>query len=271
LQPFFHYKNKAVRATFTVKKGDATSLLHHTCNVVAHLYPRGRGFSIFDFIWNDVIYSGTDLEWCILYAPYVMFLIETTTKTIFPKDCTHTRLCIMRKRDTGPQPPPQNTRMAPGVPMSDTPTAAANIAHVAKAAATAAAAAMGHDLCYPSRPAYDRPSTSQRKPKNEVLWAFTSLIKLCRSNAIEINKCQRGIKELQDHAGLPHSPICDVPTFSGPWSDFEDEVTPAATATSSRPRRSSTHTYATVEASEEDDNDEETEDDNDEETEDDDE
>ncbi|XP_025826028.1 uncharacterized protein LOC112901346 [Panicum hallii] len=202
LKLFYRYMNKAVRATFTLKKGDAISLLSHTWNVVAHLRSSGRDFSVFDFLWNNLIFVGTDPERCLPYAPYVMFLIETTSKTIYPKDYTHSHLRIMKKRGTGLPPPPRTIRTirsASGVPVDDTPAAAA--ACVAQAAATTAAV-VGHDPYRPSHrsSSYVGPSTSRGKSKNKVLRAFTSLIKLCRSNAIEINKCQRGIKELQDHA-----------------------------------------------------------------------
>ncbi|PUZ48839.1 hypothetical protein GQ55_7G277900 [Panicum hallii var. hallii] len=147
LKPFYRYMNKAVRATFTLKKGDATSLLSHTWNVVAHLRSSGRDFSVFDFLWNNLIFVGTDPEHCLPYAPYVMFLIETTSKTIYPKDYTHSHLRIMKKRGTGLPPPPGTIRSASGVPVDDTPAAAA--ACVAQAAATTAAV-VGHDPYRPS-------------------------------------------------------------------------------------------------------------------------
>ena len=134
-----------------------------------------------------------------------MFLIEMTTKTIFPKDHTHSRLHVMIKRSNDPPPHPRTTRMSFGVHTPE--TLAAIAACVASATATAAAA-MGQGTYHPPcpAPAYDVPSSSLSRSKGKVLRAFKSLINLCRSNAVEINKCHRGIKELQAHAGLPHSP-----------------------------------------------------------------
>ena len=62
LLPYFHYINMIVRATFTVKKGDATSLIPHTRNIVSYLCPGGCDFSVFDFLWNNMVYCGTDPE-----------------------------------------------------------------------------------------------------------------------------------------------------------------------------------------------------------------
>ena len=134
-----------------------------------------------------------------------MFLIEMTTKTIFPKDHTHSRLHVMIKRSNDPPPHPRTTRMSFGVHIPE--TLAAIAACVASATATAAAA-MGQGTYHPPclAPAYDVMSSSLSRSKGKVLRALKSLINLCRSNAVEINKCHRGIKELQAHAGLPHSP-----------------------------------------------------------------
>ncbi|EAZ02505.1 hypothetical protein OsI_24610 [Oryza sativa Indica Group] len=87
--------------------------------------------------------------------------------------------------------------------------------------------------------------------------AFKAIFQLCKSNAIEINKAQKGIEELQAHAGLPHSPIREPPTFEDPWSDFESEEhvpspSPGAdVGTSSRCPRRSTRRTQEIESDEE--------------------
>ncbi|KAG2557626.1 hypothetical protein PVAP13_8NG213611 [Panicum virgatum] len=124
LLPYFHYINMIVRATFTVKKGDATYLIPHTRNIVSYLCPGGHDFSVFDFLWNNMM----------------------TTKTIFPKDHTHSRLHVMIKRINDPPPHLRTTRMSFGVHIPE--TLAATTTCVASATATAIAA-MGQGTYHP--------------------------------------------------------------------------------------------------------------------------
>jgi hypothetical protein len=83
--PFYAYLNWLFRRIVTPREGDETKILAYNKNILAAMAPNanGFGFSIFDFIWEEIkAISENPLKSCG-YAPYLMHMIERVTARTF--------------------------------------------------------------------------------------------------------------------------------------------------------------------------------------------
>jgi hypothetical protein len=118
--PFYAYLNRLFRRTVTPREGDETKILAYNKNILSAMAPNanGFGFSVFDFIWEEIkAILENPLKSCG-YAPYLMHMIERVTARTFFCEKEHHPLRI--KNDL--RAPMENLRAA--APHSSPPRAA---------------------------------------------------------------------------------------------------------------------------------------------------
>ena len=92
LYTYYSILNRLLRKTITPRGGNPADISLHARNLLATLRPSGADFCVADFIWEEIKYiSENPLKICG-YAPYLMTLIETVTKTKYGTDTIHEHL-----------------------------------------------------------------------------------------------------------------------------------------------------------------------------------
>lgn len=181
------------------KKGDSSSILSITKNLLARLAPDAEPFSVFGFIWEEISRASESGSKIYPYAPYIMFMIENVTNKIFDKERKHLKY-LPRVGDTirprGGKAPRGSSRVPPPV----------------------------------SAPS---PGSSTTSPIHSFLRA---IFNVCKSNSVEIAKNTQRTKQIYRHLNLSplFSPDREPPMFEDPFAAYE-ATQRAAGASSSRP------------------------------------
>jgi hypothetical protein len=81
--------NNLLRNTIDPKDGAASDICGYVRNLLAR-FPDGEKFNVGRFIWVQLAYAMDDARRSLPYAPYLMFMIERVSGSIFPKDGFHT-------------------------------------------------------------------------------------------------------------------------------------------------------------------------------------
>ena len=89
LQSFYYAMNNLFRDTINPKGGDSTSLRKYAKNLLARMALGSDAFSISRFIWAELSDSLDDARNDLLYAPYIMYIIERVSGIEFKKDVEH--------------------------------------------------------------------------------------------------------------------------------------------------------------------------------------
>jgi hypothetical protein len=84
--PFYAYLNWLFIKTVTAREGDRTKIPAYNKNILAAMAPNANGFefSVFDFIWEEIMAISENPFKSCRYAPYLIHMIErVTTRTFF--------------------------------------------------------------------------------------------------------------------------------------------------------------------------------------------
>jgi hypothetical protein len=181
--------NQFFRATIDAKDGDATVLRYFACNLLTHVMPGRRPFSIMDFIWNELRRTMNGPQKFLPSAPYLMYMIERVMKVTFPKDCKHAAFHLRPRSGDAPHAPPLH------------------------AGAT-------RNPRFDPAPSYSGASSSSRHGHHDsfIKRALKSIFCMCKTATQEINKNRRDIIEIKSHLGLPAGPYHELPKFDDPFT-----------------------------------------------------
>ena len=79
LHPTYRYLDRMFRKTIDCKGGDKGNIADYSRNLLHRMSPGAQPFSVFDFIWSEIISVGErPLKGCG-FAPYIMYMIEKVT------------------------------------------------------------------------------------------------------------------------------------------------------------------------------------------------
>jgi len=94
LYSYYACLNRLFRKSFCLREGDPQHISHYARNLLAVMKPGSRGFSVMDFVWEEIkIIASSPQKGCV-YGPILMDVIETVTKTTFRKEMEHAPLRI---------------------------------------------------------------------------------------------------------------------------------------------------------------------------------
>ena len=77
--PYYKMLNQLFRYTLTPKSGDADNVSNMSKNLLARMAPNQTEFSVFDFIWEEIIITSVSPKMGCHYAPYIFFMIKEVT------------------------------------------------------------------------------------------------------------------------------------------------------------------------------------------------
>jgi len=77
--PYYKFLNQLFRYTMTPKSGDENNVSNMTKNLLARMDPNQEEFSVFDFIWEKIIFTSVSPKKDCHYAPYIFFMIKEVT------------------------------------------------------------------------------------------------------------------------------------------------------------------------------------------------
>jgi hypothetical protein len=80
--------------TITPRDGNSSEITKFQKNVMVALRPGASGFSVGDFIYQEIKHLSKDPKKICSYSPYIMYMIEKVAKTEFPKNLTHKPLML---------------------------------------------------------------------------------------------------------------------------------------------------------------------------------
>ncbi|XP_066324042.1 uncharacterized mitochondrial protein AtMg00810-like [Miscanthus floridulus] len=89
LKSFYYAMNNLFREIINPNGGDSTSLRKYAKNLLARMDPGSDALSVSRFIWAELSDSLDDARNDLLYAPYIMYIIERVSGIEFKKDVEH--------------------------------------------------------------------------------------------------------------------------------------------------------------------------------------
>nr|AAM08642.1 Putative copia-type pol polyprotein [Oryza sativa Japonica Group] len=92
LKPYFAYLNRMFRRSFVPKDGDASSINHLSRTVLLRFDPPPHRFHVYHFVWEEIRMASIQYKKGLVYAPHIMWMIETVTQLQFRHDVTHSQL-----------------------------------------------------------------------------------------------------------------------------------------------------------------------------------
>ncbi|KAL6843727.1 hypothetical protein ACP4OV_026298 [Aristida adscensionis] len=207
LHPYYKCFNNLFRCTMAPKSGDSSSLLNMARNLLDWMSESHKNnFSVFSFIWNEILINSQSTLRSCGYAPYIMQMIEKVTNTTFLTDVQH---------------PPYGMKKHKDLHLPDNLFGESSSPHPS---ARASAPSLG------PKPTCPKTGTSTDRP-------LKSIFNVCKSNATEINEQRRLFQEafrkieqrqqkICRKLGVPSSPLSDYPdippppVFYDPWAPY---------------------------------------------------
>ena len=80
LIPYYKMINQLLRYTLTPKAGNSDKISNMSRNLLARLGPNQPEFSVFDFLWEEIIVSSVSPKRGCHYGPYIFYMITKVTK-----------------------------------------------------------------------------------------------------------------------------------------------------------------------------------------------
>ena len=219
----FYYKmiNQLLRYTLTPKAGNSDKISNMSRNLLARLGPNQPEFSVFDFLWEEIIISSVLPKRGCHYGPYIFYMITKVTKLDIMIDKCHpmyrpSKGTLDRLLKIGAH--------APSSPDADAPPATTDPSQAGPSSS-----------CGPSR-------TSHRAPKKKGILQFLSqglfaFFNVAKHNAQEIHAHKKHVdeqllkletrqKEMMAKYDIPHSLLRasmnfpQPPVFYDPWEEM---------------------------------------------------
>lgn len=215
LIPFYKFMNQLFRCTLSPKDGDSHNISNMAKNLLDRMNPNKGIFSVFDFIWHEIIHCSYSPKNNCRYAPYIFHMIQKVTDLEIITDRAHNAYKPYKKTvmnfiaEVEPSPAPQGQGPSSSAPSSS------------------------HMATLP------RAKSKASKPKSGfsfIARGLQALTNICKKNSVDIYesnkrfdhelwKVEKRQKEMMAHANLPHSPLREPfdfgppPVFDTPW-DF---------------------------------------------------
>jgi hypothetical protein len=79
LTPYYMLLNRLSRYTLCSKGGDLDNISNMSKNLIARMAPEQHEFSVFDFIWEEIIICFVSPKKSCHYAPYIFAMIKQVT------------------------------------------------------------------------------------------------------------------------------------------------------------------------------------------------
>jgi hypothetical protein len=79
LTPYYKLLNQLFRYTLCPKSGDSDNISNMSKNLLARMAPNKNEFSVFDFIWEEIIIYSVSPKKGYHYAPYIFAMIKEVT------------------------------------------------------------------------------------------------------------------------------------------------------------------------------------------------
>ena len=76
LTPYYKFINQLFRYTLAAKAGNSDKISNMSKNLLAKMTPGATKFSVFDFLWEQIIYTSISPKRGCHYAPYIFFMIK---------------------------------------------------------------------------------------------------------------------------------------------------------------------------------------------------
>ena len=89
MTPYYKLLNQLFRYTIAPKSGDADNISNLSKNLLARMAPNQGQFSIFDFIWEEIIVCSVSPKKGCHYAPYIFHMITEVTEVDILTDKGH--------------------------------------------------------------------------------------------------------------------------------------------------------------------------------------
>ncbi|KAJ1262227.1 hypothetical protein BS78_09G090900 [Paspalum vaginatum] len=102
LLAYYKHLHSLIRSTVAPKSGDLSHLQIITKSLLNFFLEHGQKFSVFDFIWEEIVGCAYNSLKTRTHAPYLMKMIEEVTNKNYVKEITHE--CYRVKKITHRQP-----------------------------------------------------------------------------------------------------------------------------------------------------------------------
>jgi hypothetical protein len=89
LTPYYKLLNQLFHYTLCPKRGDSDNISNMSKNLLARMAPNKNEFSIFDFIWEEIIICSVSPKKGCHYAPYIFAMIKEVTGVNILTDKSH--------------------------------------------------------------------------------------------------------------------------------------------------------------------------------------
>ena len=89
MTPYYKLLNQLFCYTIAPKSGDADNISNLSKNLLARMAPNQGQFSIFDFIWEEIIVCSVSPKKGCHYAPYIFHMITEVTEVDILTDKGH--------------------------------------------------------------------------------------------------------------------------------------------------------------------------------------
>lgn len=207
MSPFFKILNSLFRVTLTPKVGDKTSILGTSRVLLMAMLRSEAPFSVFRFIWTELMFVLHHGSKSIIYAPYIMRMVEAVTGMTFVHDSPHTPYRVQ------PVDPPAS-------PSGGSPIGASHgISHSSHSASGAA-----DDFHISTRA---RPSGSRKR--SSLLKGLKALFTMCQNtNDVvrqHVSESRERIERLERKLELEPQPwreLPPVPPTDNPWAWYDE-------------------------------------------------
>jgi hypothetical protein len=90
MKPVYRMFNQFFRCTLTLKIGDNYNISNIAKDILVRMAPGKEKFSVFDFIWEEIIVCSVSANKSCQYAPWIFKMICEVTRVDILTDKTHT-------------------------------------------------------------------------------------------------------------------------------------------------------------------------------------
>ena len=79
LTPYYKFINQLFWYTLAAKAGNSDKISNMSKNLLAKMTPGATKFSVFDFLWEEIIFTSISPKRGCHYAPYIFLMIKEVT------------------------------------------------------------------------------------------------------------------------------------------------------------------------------------------------
>jgi len=89
LTPYYKFMNQLLRYTISPKGGNLDKISNMSRNLLAKMTPGASEFSVFDFLWEEIISTSISPKKGCHYSPYIFHMIKEVTGINILADQNH--------------------------------------------------------------------------------------------------------------------------------------------------------------------------------------